>query len=441
MSTQPLVWWHLSDLHWDVQTSTERRTFLDVFYDDLRQRRKELGPPDFVVLSGDITFSGDEAQYLAAEKEFLTPVAEIAGNNCPFFFVPGNHDLRRTTARTVNTQLIASLNSTRSLDEFLDERDYVDMVQKPFSSYHGFAARMMPTSTPTASGWWTKLHHHGRTILIVGVNSSWASSYHKDHNGLIVDERHLLVGSQQILPLIEHAKQADLSLVITHHPLKWLNGFSEAPLRQHLQRHADFVLFGHTHDLHDILQTIGPTGATVFLPAPAIYDRAPTDTVQYARGYNVVTFDLETKQGAAHYFKYSDAYATKFDVFSELYAVSGQNFFPIDLSHAPSRQAADIEHRFQSLEEVLDAFSDLHALSNFIEACLDTSALERHAVEYFERIIMDLVRESEIIDQDAEHIFWECVVLTRGVLFLRFGAAQYLWIEALSLSSIGGRSV
>ena len=51
MANQPLVWWHFSDLHWDVRSSTERRAFLRVLHDDLRNRMQDFGAPDFVVFN------------------------------------------------------------------------------------------------------------------------------------------------------------------------------------------------------------------------------------------------------------------------------------------------------------------------------------------------------------------------------------------------------
>ena len=74
MGNQPLIWWHFSDLHWDIRSSTERRAFLSVLHDDLRIRINELGRPDFVVFSGDIAYSGEEGQYSAAEQDFLEPI-------------------------------------------------------------------------------------------------------------------------------------------------------------------------------------------------------------------------------------------------------------------------------------------------------------------------------------------------------------------------------
>jgi len=444
---RPLLWWHFSDLHWDVRSSTERRAFLAVLYEHLKQRVEEFGPPDFVVFSGDVSRSGEEAQFVAAEQEFFTPLRALSSNvDCPFFVVPGNHDVRRASAKTVNPQLVLSINSTRALNEFLDLDEYVQMVRRPFTAFGAFSSRTMASVTQEALGWWSKLQVRGASILIVGLNSSWASSYHTNSENSIEDERHLLLGQRQLGALVEHCRKVDLSIVIIHHPLQWLNGFSETQCRQLLQRHADFVLFGHTHALHDLSQTLGGTGSTVFLPAPAIYDRTPTDTIEYARGYNIVTFDVASKRGAAYYYKYADVYATKFDPFIELYASSGQDSFAIDLSHRKSEPAAELRPRFQSFSEALTAFANLAKLNDFLETRLEAQSLERHTVEYFESLIIDLVRESDIVDEDQMSVFWESVVLCRALLYCEqvqlesLGTKPYLYrhsVDAL-LNQLAG---
>src|SRR5262249_49734318 len=106
-SSRRIVWWHFSDLHWELRASTERRAFLNALLEDLRTRADQYGRPDFMVISGDVSFSGEEAQLLHAQEHFIRPILSIAENeNLPLFLVAGNHDLRRAIARTNNDSLI-----------------------------------------------------------------------------------------------------------------------------------------------------------------------------------------------------------------------------------------------------------------------------------------------------------------------------------------------
>jgi predicted MPP superfamily phosphohydrolase len=418
MRKNSLVWWHLSDLHWEVQSSTDRRAFLTFLHESLKSRLDEFGPPDFVVFTGDVTFSGDAAQFDAAEQHFFAQLRGLLGGSVPpFFFVPGNHDLRRTAANAVNPQLIQSLTSNRSLNEFLDEEEYVAMVRRPFAAFDTFMSRLSPNVTPTVLGWHTRLAVGDTSILLLGVNSAWASSFHKNSDSKVDDERHLLIGQRQLLELVESRSKGELVIVMMHHPLTWLNGFSDTQTRQLLQSYADFVLFGHTHALHDLSQTISAAGAAVFLPAPAIYDRAPTDTVEYARGYNVVRFDTEARRGAAHYYLYSDRYRIKFRPAADLFPGVDQSHFPIDLSRSRQQAAPESKPRYQSLADALASYPAVAAISQFLETALNAASLERHTVEYFETIVVSLARESDVVDQDLAACFWEAVVLSRALIY------------------------
>ena len=419
MNNGALVWWHFTDLHWELQSSTERRTFLTFLYESLRQRLDEFGPPDFVVFTGDVTFSGDPAQFDAAEQYFFTPIRSLLGSKAsPFLFVPGNHDLRRSAANTINPELILSLSSNRSLNEFLDDDEYIAMVRRPFVAFDKFLSRVSPDVTQTVLGWKTKLVLENKSVLVIGVNSSWASSFHKDSEKHVDDERHLLVGQRQLLELIESEGKDDLVIVMMHHPLTWLNGFSDTQTRQLLQSYADFVLFGHTHALHDLSQTISGAGETVFLPAPAIYDRVTTtDTIEYARGYNVVRFDVENRKGAAHYYLYSDKYKVKFRPATDLFSGVGQSHFPIDLSRSSQQVVPESKPRYHTLAEALAHYPSVAVISSSLETALKAASVERHAVEYFEAIVVNLARESDVVDQDLAAFFWESVVLSRALMY------------------------
>ena len=230
-----IVWWHFSDVHWEARASTERRTFLNALFDDLRKRVDQYGHPDFVVMSGDLSFSGEEAQFSDVEEHFIQPLLGIASNeNLPLFLVAGNHDLRRSTARTVNPDLILSISSMKSLNEFLDADELSDTIKRPFAIFENFSRRCMPMAEWDSLGWWQELDIRGTRLFVAGVNSAWASSYHKNADGVVDDERHLLLGQRQLQNLMERSASAEVSLFILHHPLRWLNGFNEPHVKHSL---------------------------------------------------------------------------------------------------------------------------------------------------------------------------------------------------------------
>ena len=189
-------------------------------------------------------------------------------------------------------------------------------------------------------------------------------------------------------------------------------------MSEHLiNQYADFVLFGHTHTLHDLSLTLSATGTVAYLPSPAIYDRAATDTIEYARGYNIVVFEPIARKGSAFYFKYSDAYATKFSPFVELYASEGQEGFALDLSSREEKvSTSQVKTRVTTYADILSDYPHLGRLSASLEKGIQIENIERHALEYFEAVILELVRNTDILETESADVFWEAVVLAHFLM-------------------------
>jgi predicted phosphodiesterase len=419
MPADSIVWWHLSDLHWEVRSTTERKTFLAALFGDLARRVKQFGAPDFIVMSGDITYSGEESEFLDFEEHFLARLLEVAGEGQDhrLFFVPGNHDQRRSSSKTVNAKLLLAVNSQRALTDFLDSDDLVEMVARPFSHFQKFAERMMPNVQWGTLGWSQVLSIRNHKLLISGLNSAWGSSYYLDSDGIIDDERHLFLGERQLVGLRDRQSDIELFVLIMHHPLSWLSGFNQAHIRHLITSLADVVLFGHSHTIHDLSVTLTSTGSAAYVPSPATYDRASMDSIEFARGYSVATFDCHSRSGEIHYFKYSSVFATRFTPFVELYSNESDDCFPFVLSPQKRRdQQAPRKLGFTTLSEVLDHYPDLHYIVLALEGAVDMEGIEKHALDYFDSLLLDIARDSEISDSDSLEVFWEGVILARSLI-------------------------
>ena len=99
-----------------------------------------LGPPDFIIISGDLTQSGEQSQFDDLEQHFIRSIRKAARSyeDLPVLVVPGNHDLRRASAKTVNGHLLLALTSVKSLNDFLDSDEFVEMVGRPFAHFYQF---------------------------------------------------------------------------------------------------------------------------------------------------------------------------------------------------------------------------------------------------------------------------------------------------------------
>lgn len=292
-----LVWLHLSDLHMcEIRSGANARPVLDSLVADLTRAWQENGlRPDFVLFTGDLAFGhvGDNPgeriadQFNQAEAFF----ARIRGAYTPplpknrFFIVPGNHDVDRSQIGVAEQHWLRgdhqNLDSIRqmvagnrhALDwkrimgrlgpyrNYLSEAGYDHLLGSQLSLCY---ARSFEASC-------------GLRVGILGLNTAWMCAAEGEKKNLWMG------GLEQIEQAIfcnrEYA-EADVRLVLLHHPVSWLSEFEDrVALRTRLRREAQFHLHGHDHDGWVEADSRG----RVTVAAAACYDR---DDKQ--NGYNLV---------------------------------------------------------------------------------------------------------------------------------------------------------
>lgn len=67
---------------------------------------------------------------------------------------------------------------------------------------------------------------------------------------------------------------ADVRLVVLHHPWEWLAEWDRRRVRERVQQAAHFVLMGHQH-VGEVQVSQGTGGDYVTIPAGASYDSSP----------------------------------------------------------------------------------------------------------------------------------------------------------------------
>ena len=97
--TKHYRWLHLSDLHLGCRGDAMWKQVKVEFAQSIKDRVEHLGPPDLLLLTCDLSFSGTDKQFQQMDQ-FLDELMDWLG--CPsdapsplIFPVPGNHDLAR----------------------------------------------------------------------------------------------------------------------------------------------------------------------------------------------------------------------------------------------------------------------------------------------------------------------------------------------------------
>jgi hypothetical protein len=301
-----LTWLHLSDWHQRGE-DFDRKVVRDKLLDDLRQRTRidpALSQIDFVVFSGDLAYSGQEKEYLSAQKHLLDPVLKAVDLGPErLFLVPGNHDLARGELPELPPALQQPLTSESQVQERLTDARKRERALEPFAAYRQFVAGYTGQPSPAYASL-CRWEIQGRRVALLGLNSAWMCGRNKNAAGEVDDYGQLVVGEPQLHDALAEMADAAVRIVVLHHPFEWLCEFDRQRIQRRVREVAHFVLCGYTH-VPSVQPSSGTDGACVLLPAGATYDRRVAQQ-RYANAYNFVHLDFEAGQGKAFLRRFSD---------------------------------------------------------------------------------------------------------------------------------------
>ncbi|WP_437916531.1 metallophosphoesterase [Sorangium sp. So ce302] len=283
-------WIHISDIHVGHGPEDHRSDQLLV----LGQLKGDIermlaGPgrvprPDAILVTGDIAFSGDvlRREYGAA-RLFLADVARIAGLGVDkVFTVPGNHDVQRTRIETDadTTRLLNSLRGGEKLDDALERPSDRNKLELRFNNYRAFASEL---ASPCQDLFWVHMlptDRLGVRVRLVGLNTAILCNDDKDHGVL-------QLGNSQILKaFIPRPNENELTIVMSHHPLRggWLA--DEKSSLRWIGAHAHVHLSGHVHEASN--QRVYTAGGAdlVEIAAGAVHGEKLPNGISAEHGYS-----------------------------------------------------------------------------------------------------------------------------------------------------------
>jgi hypothetical protein len=240
---ETIRWLHLTDLH--VGKGYEAQ---NLALDNLVAAvEAEAGDREFdlVFLTGDIAFSGTQAEYENFEKRLLGPLRQLRQfQNAQVIASPGNHDLDCDVGLPVSW---ASLGTSRQGVFFNhDEQGFKTRGSRAqaFSAYSRFLAKnailgVDPTVEPAKLD---KILIRGREIAVVSV----VTAFFSDKS---VNDRH---SSQAPVHPLRYLLGSDLhsqTVVLAHHPITWFSPESGKHFKTLLLEKNVLYLNGHEHEV------------------------------------------------------------------------------------------------------------------------------------------------------------------------------------------------
>ena len=252
-SPQSLTLLHISDLHFgqargEGRIHFDQRKVVSELVKDAAKMRQALGSPDAVLVTGDIAFKADPAEYRQAD-DWLRELAHVVGVSPEkVWLVPGNHDVDRgqATKPLMRKAVHGSLRSAPSgLDDYLlpeNRDDFESSLWPKLQPYSDFARPWAaPTLSPAHPFWRQEQTSPLGKLTLVGLNSCLLSLDNTDAKA------NLALSKAQLHRLFEKLPEQSLTLALMHHPPDWLSDGDE--LLKELQKHPHLLFTGHVHTL------------------------------------------------------------------------------------------------------------------------------------------------------------------------------------------------
>lgn len=291
-------WLHVSDLHLRADSADfSQKVAVEALRRDVEARHDPLRPPSFVLVTGDVAFSGRADEYLVAEAVFSDLRDATGVEQSRFYFVPGNHDVDRTRSRLHHAGACGELTSEMDVDRVLGTPDDVGPLLDRQHAFWEFVDRFTTgqerVPIPCGLGFFAPLDIGGHKMGIVGMNSAWLSG--KDG-----EEMRLLIGERQIIEALDISRDANpyVLIAMAHHPIDWLFEWDQVPCRRRLLAAADLFHRGHLHD-PDVTLSSSPKA-----PCLAIAAGSGHSTRFYRNSYNIIDLDMGTGTCTVQAFSY-----------------------------------------------------------------------------------------------------------------------------------------
>lgn len=285
MTPTHLCWLHVSDFHFEAGADPFSQTVAaEALIRDVAARRPARGDPAFVVVTGDVAFSGRTDEYEAA-RPFLAELAVAAGvEPASFYFVPGNHDVDRTVQRLAFAGACTELATEADVDRVLGGEEVAPLRDRQAAFWQfvdGFTTGQIRTPTVQGLGYVTVLTVAGIRLVVVGLNTAWLSG----RNG---EEMQLLLGERQVIEAMAIVAESDpmLVLALAHHPIEWMHEWDQGACRERLLAASDLLHRGHLHQ-PDLTLSGGPASPCLTVAAGSSHS-----TRFYGNSYNWVELDI-----------------------------------------------------------------------------------------------------------------------------------------------------
>lgn len=251
MNHNPLVFIHLSDIHFRHQRSGTKYDLDDELRSELlKDAKRTLGKlsmnTDAILVTGDIAYSGKRPEYEIALEWLKELCLTVSCKREDVKTTPGNHDVDRSIVESSRILEIIHQDLRPSdvadvdarLEKWLRDKQGSSIIFSPLKEYNDFANPFGCYVGPDNLFWNHDLYLNDGSILrLHGLNSTIVSDKSDDDG-----ENRLTLGSIQRRIMRDEGVE---HMILCHHPPQWIRGPDR--FEDVLNAKVRIQLFGHKH--------------------------------------------------------------------------------------------------------------------------------------------------------------------------------------------------
>ena len=282
-----LSWLHISDFHIKSEgDSFSQQEACNALTRHIVDSGESFPQIHFVLVTGDVAYSGRSEQYVLAEDIFGALATTLGVPQDKFFFVPGNHDVDRSINWLAYEGARSCCAGQLEVDRLLCDQELKRVLDRQ-SEFWAFVSRFTNgqerRSIPSGLGYTTSFFIEELPIDILGLNSAWLC-------GADGEDGNLLIGERQMIELIEESRDncVALRLALAHHPMDSLVRWDRAPFAQRILPFVDFFHRGHLH------QSDVSLGSMPHYPCILVAAGATHVSRVFRNSFTVVSVQLDT---------------------------------------------------------------------------------------------------------------------------------------------------
>lgn len=235
-------------------------------------------------ITGDISFSGKEEQYLSATIFLNDIINKIKQRYNDLYIqvvsVPGNHDC--DFDREDSAVRDALLKDKRlDLENPSIIRTCTSAQENYFSFIEDWDENIAPIMSVKAERILTinKLQYRDVSIKFHCFNTAWCSAINEKPKEMRI-----------CIPDMEDKSEDELVIALMHHDEAWLNWESTKEWKKYYKHYADIVLVGHDHESEMVLKDNYGAATNYFIKGNQLYS---SDYPEQS-GFNILKIDLDS---------------------------------------------------------------------------------------------------------------------------------------------------